>query len=408
MTHYDVVIVGGGMAGASLACALAKTQFNVAVIEAQPINSNAQPSFDDRSVALSYGSHLLLKSMDMWSPLEDCVQPIKEIRISERKRLGLTRMLAKEQGVDALGYVVENRDFGRALNTLLQDEHLANLDWITPARLQGVESIGAQQSECLEVRYTHNEETHYLRTQLLVAADGALSTTRTALGLTHQVDDYGLSGIVCNVQTQLPHAGCAYERFTATGPLAFLPLKPFEGRSRSAVVITVKHEEVDDLMALEHDAFLEDLQQRFGQRLGRIEHVGTRSAYPVSLLTADTFVTDRAVLVGNAAQSLNPVAGQGFNLALRDVAVLLECLSKQGETDAGNPDLIQQYAELRKKDKTDTIRFTDLLVKLFSNDIAMLSHLRAGGLMATDALQPLRERFVRRGMGLTGPFRIKA
>lgn len=398
MQQYDIAIVGGGLVGATLAAALERLSYRVVVLEAFSLDSAAQPSFDDRSVALSYGSRLLLQTMGLWQAVSPYAQGIQEIQISERQRLGLTRMSAQEEGVDALGYVVENRDLGKALFSQFN-----GAEWLAPAQVSGVNV----QADGVVLDYEYEQQPQQLQARLLVAADGAHSKTRAALGISASQTDYGLSAIIANVQTQLPHKGVAYERFTATGPLALLPLQAFEGHSRSALVLTVKHEEVEALMAMETAEFAKQLQQRFGQRLGRIQKIGQRAAYPVALLEADRTTAPRSVVIGNAAQSLNPVAGQGFNLALRDVADLLEQLSATCVEDPGDAAVLQAYSDSRQRDRQSTIRFTDTLVNVFSNTLTPLAHARAGGLLAADLLEPLRQQFVRQGMGLTAKQRVK-
>ena len=405
MKQYDIAIVGGGLVGATLASALSRLPYSVIVLEAFALGDASQPSFDDRSVALSYGSRLLMQNMGLWACLKDHAQPISEIQISEQKRLGLTRMQAQEEGVDALGYVIENRIIGEQLGKHIEDADA--LQWLAPATVTEVET----HNESVELTYESGGEVGKLQTRLLIAADGAQSFARDALGIQVDQQDYGLSAIIANVQTQLPHKGIAYERFTKTGPLAFLPLSPHQYKSRSSVVLTVKHDEVDELMAMEEGAFLKELQERFGQRLGRLQKAGKRAAYPVALTEAQRCTAQRSVVIGNAAQSLNPVAGQGFNLALRDVADLLELLKRQAssgiETDPGAVDLLETYTSNRKQDRKSTIFFTDALVKVFSNSITPLAHARAGGLLAADLLEPLRQQLVRQGMGLKAKRRIK-
>ena len=401
MQQYDIVIVGGGMVGATLACALAKLPYQVAVLEAFDFSSTGptQPSFDDRSVALSYGSRLLMQDMGLWEHIQEHAQGISEIQISERKRLGLTRMQAKEEGVDALGFVLENRSLGAVFQQQISDAD--RLQWIAPAKVTAVTT----RADGVQLGYEQQGQQQELQTKLLIAADGANSFVRGCLDIEAHTTDYGLSAIIANVQTQLPHKGVAYERFTPTGPLAFLPLQPFKRHSRCSVVMTVKHDEVDDLMGMGEAAFLKDLQARFGQRLGRLEKVGQRAAYPVALVQAEKCSAPHSLIIGNAAQSLNPVAGQGFNLALRDVAALLEVL--QGEESLGSSGFILAYKASREKDRDNTIRFTDSLVKVFANTLTPLAHLRAGSLMMTDLVGPLRQRFVRQGMGLNSQRRIK-
>lgn len=399
MQQYDIVIVGGGMVGATLAAALSKLPHSVAVLEAFDFSSASSPSFDDRSVALSYGSRLLMQDMGLWGSIAAHAQGIEEIQISERKRLGLTRMQAQEEGVDALGYVLENRSLGAVLQQ--QISNADRLKWIAPAKVTSVTT----QAEAVQLSYAYQGQSQLLQAKLLIAADGANSFVRSCLAIDAHTTDYGLSAIIANIQTQLPHKGVAYERFTPTGPLAMLPLTPFERRSRSSLVMTVKHAEVDDLMGLSEGDFLKNLQGRFGQRLGRLEKLGQRAAYPVALVQAEKCSAPHSLIIGNAAQSLNPVAGQGFNLALRDVAALLEVL--QGQAVLGSPEFIAAYKASREEDRDNTIRFTDSLVKVFSNTLTPLAHMRAGSLMAADLIEPLRQRFVRQGMGLNAQRRIK-
>lgn len=411
----DVTLVGGGMVGASLACVLGKLGIHTTVLEAFAMpeashpNPVVQPSFDDRTVALSYGSRLLLENMGLWGAIGEHVEPIQSIQISEQKRLGLMRINAKEEGVDALGYVIENHNLGKALHAQLAPLiERGTVTWCAPAKVTHAETG----YNTARVEYTLNEHTHSIDSQLLIAADGTQSFTRERLGITTHTTDYGLSAIVCNVQTQLAHNGRAFERFTPHGPLAVLPLKPFEGKPRVSLVITVRHEDVPTWQAYSDDEFLTEMHKQFGHRLGRLEKVGKRVVYPVSLMQADTVHTKRALVIGNAAQSLNPVAGQGFNLALRDLANVIELLTQQQASDApiidfGDNALTQAYAQARKKDRTATIEFTDGLIKLFSNDFLPLAHARAGGLLLTDAIEPMRQTVVKRGMGLLGKHRIK-
>ncbi len=357
--------------------------------------------------------------MGLWASLQAQAQPIAEIQISERRRLGLTRLQAQEEGVPALGYVLENRVIGEQLAALLAAPaadmaNAANADsppahpagslhWLAPARVTAV----SEQPGAMRVDYQHQQRPASLSARLLIAADGHRSLVREALGISTVEQDYGLSAIVANVQTQLPHRGVAYERFTPSGPLAMLPLPPYRGQSRSALVLTVKHAEVEALLALPEADFLAELQQRFGQRLGRLQALGQRAAYPVALHRAERCTAARCIVLGNAAQSLNPVAGQGFNLALRDVAALLEQLAAAPADDPGAPALLHAYAASRARDRQQTIRFTDALIKLFSNTITPLAHARAGGLLAADLLPPLRQQFARQGMGLQAAHRIR-
>lgn len=415
----DVTIVGGGMVGASLACVLGRLGIRTTVLEAfvmpeasHPNSTESRPrapSFDDRTVALSFGSRLLLENMGLWDAIAEHVEPIQSIQISEQKRLGLMRINAKEEGVDALGYVIENYNLGKSLHAQLAPLIESGVvTWQAPAKVTHAETS----YNTARVEYTLNERAHSVESQLLIAADGAQSFTRERLGVTTHTTDYGLSAIVCNVQPQLAHDGRAFERFTSHGPLAALPLKHFDGKPRVSLVITVRHEDVPTWEAYSDNEFLIQVQKKFGHRLGKLKKVGQRAVYPVSLMQADTVYTKRALVIGNAAQSLNPVAGQGFNLALRDLANVVELLARKkvGDepiTDLGDNALIKAYVNARKKDRAATIGFTDGLIKLFSNEFMPLAHARSGGLLLADGIEPLRQKVVKRGMGLLGKHRIK-
>ncbi|EDY85498.1 2-polyprenyl-6-methoxyphenol 4-hydroxylase [gamma proteobacterium HTCC5015] len=396
----DIVIVGGGLVGATLALALNDSDYKVVVLEAFSFGDAGQPSFDDRSVAIAYGSSLLLRDMGLWSNLTSLGQPIEEIRISERGRLGLTRMSAAEEGVVELGRVIENRLLGECF---AEQMSASSVDWRAPAVVEAV----TQGETSHSIDYRVGQRKHRLEARLLVAADGAQSSTREALGLQTEQTDYGLSAVIANVEHQLPHRGQAFERFTKTGPLAFLPLTDFGGRPRSSLVWTLQHDEAQDWLACDETTFLQGLGEAFGQRLGRLQKVGQRAVYPVSLTQSKHCATRRAVVLGNAAQALNPVAGQGFNLGLRDVATLVDVLLSAQGGDPGADSVTQEYQRLRQPDRRATIRFTDGLIRLFSNDIAPLSHARAGGLLLADVLEPLRQRLVRQGMGLRGRRRLR-
>lgn len=398
----DILIVGQGMAGATLSLALAGSDYKIATIEAFPVNSKKQPSFDERSVALSYGSRLLLEELGVWQQLSAHISPIKEIRVSQYKHWGITRILAREEGLSALGYVVENRDYGRVIHNCLehalglkQQQFKQNFTFFAPAKINSIQ----QKPQHLEVHFTHEDKPRQLRCKLIVGADGIHSPTRQLLGVEHSLTDYGLSCVICNVETQLEHNNCAFERFMPHGPLAFLPLLNYGSKSRSSVVITLKHHAVNDWLNASDGEFLSQLQQLFGYRLGKLLSVGKRASYPVPLLRAQQFVAKRAAIVGNAAQSINPVAGQGFNLALRDVVALAELL-KASDEDVGSFELLQQYTQQRQGDKNQTVRFTDTLVKLFANNIAPLAQARSVGLLFADVVAPVRQQVVTEGLGL--------
>ncbi len=386
----DVLIIGGGLAGASLACALEESGLSIEIIEAHPLNTDAQPCYDDRTVALSYGSRVIFEAMGLWDAMADRIEPIKTIHISDRGHLGVTRLRHHEEGVEALGYVAENRVLGEVLYQRLADNQ--NVSMHCPAQVLGLQ----QNDESVSVCYQEDGEEHELTASLLIVADGVNSKTREMLQIGTSRQDYQQSAVITNVTPGQPHQNVAYERFTDTGPLAFLPMTD----NRCSVVWTVPSEQAADLAALDDDAFLEKLQQRFGFRLGCLKKAGQRHVYPLALVEATQVVRGRVVVIGNAAHAIHPVAGQGFNLALRDIALLAELLTLRSSESMA--ETLATYVEMREQDTQRVYRLTDALVKVFSNDFSVLGHMRAVGLLATDLMPFVKHKLARQSMGLSG------
>lgn len=392
---YDLVIVGGGMVGASLAVALEHSGLSIAIVEAFAWSSEQQPSFDDRSIALSYGSKKILDAMQVWPDIKNRCQPIKTIHVSDRGYFGVTRLYHREEKVEALGYVIENRVMGEVLQKKIQA--MKNVDLFMSATIEQLD----EEDSRVRVGIKKTDELILLNTRLLVAADGAMSKVRELAGISSRKNDYQQSAVIANVVTEKYHRNVAYERFTDTGPLAFLPMTCGEKKeNRVSVVWTINRADEKDIMALDDQDFIERLQKRFGFRLGKIEKTGVRHVYPLSLTESTRLNTKRLVVVGNAAHGLHPVSGQGFNLALRDVALLAEKISSQGVEQPAQ--WLDDYAALRQKDMQRVFRMTDSLVKIFSNKLLPLAHARAVGLLMLDCLPSLRHLLAKQSMGLTG------
>jgi len=389
-TDCDVLIIGGGLVGASLACALENSSLSVHVVEAHPLRSELQPSYDDRTVALSWGSRCIFEGMGIWDAMADRVEAIKTIHISDKGHFGATRLRHEEEHVEALGYVAENRVLGDVLYQRLQQN--SRLELHCPAELLSID----QKDDRVVASIKDNGKESVVSARLLVAADGVISQVRDLLHIGTSVQDYGQSAVIANVTPTFKHNNIAYERFTDTGPIAFLPMT----HNRCSVVWTVPGNQAEELMRLGDEDFLQQLQQRFGFRLGQLHKVGTRHAYPLKLIETTQVVRNRVVIVGNAAHSIHPVAGQGFNLALRDIAILTEFIASA--EDAGDSNLLQSYVEQRQDDARRVYRFTDSLVKVFSNNSAALGHLRAAGLVAVGLIPQLRHQLARQSMGLGG------
>ena len=400
MTHYDVVINGGGMAGAVLALGLSKLNraqgkpLRIAVIEHASPNLDQHPGFDARSIAIAAHSRELLAELGLWSLLDELATPISAIQVSDRGHFGQLNLDAADYALPALGYVVELQPVGLRLYQALQNN--PHIDLLCPAQIQ----TWQQQANCVHLTLQDNQE---LTTQLLVGADGSRSIIATQLKLERRQFDYQQSAIIANVQTQLPHQGRAFERFTAQGPLALLPMS--EGRS--SLVWCVSPKRAQELMALDEAAFLLALQQEFGYRLGKITRGGQRSCYPLHLNELKRPWHHRVVLVGNAAHLLHPIAGQGFNLGLRDVAALLneigQVLSDAGATasvaDLGAHSLLSHYGQSRLADQAELVGITSALALLFSNSDPVLVKGRNLGLILMAASRSLKNKLAWRAMG---------
>ena len=397
---YDIVIVGGGMVGISLALLLANQQasWKILLLEAQAYDSSEtpdyRPSFDARSTALSWSSRTIFQAAGLWLELQAHSSEIKTIHVSDRGHMGLTRISAEEAGVDALGYVIENRWIGSAL---LQKLALTTVDVRAPERVADAKPFKSGVRVSLE----HSGET--INAALLVIADGANSQTAQKLGIHSNQQPYGQQGIIANIAIQNPHGGVAYERFTDQGPMAMLPLPDCDDSPRCALVWTQSPERAAQLMAASDIGFLQALQQSFGYRLGKLKKVGERATYPLALTTASEQVRRNIVVLGNAAHSLHPVAGQGFNLSLRDVAMLADVLgtARMQNIDFASLEVLGRYQQQQLSDQQKTLLFSDNLPKLFAQPSAILALGRNAGLVAMDLMPGLRSGFAQFGMGMT-------
>ena len=393
------------MVGLSLALLLAQQKrWRIALVDSQPLKGNQEspdysPSFDNRSTALSWSSRNIFQKLALWEQLQDYATAISQIHVSDRGHIGLARIQAKEAGVEALGYVLENSWLGSVLLNAATASDIA---------LYGASKVKTVQPLANSIEIVIDDQTKdkasYLDSKLLVIADGADSATAKQLGIQSQSKPYGHSAIIANIRLENPHQGIAYERFTDQGPMAMLPLTNYSGGSRASLVWTQPTEMAERLMNADDDSFLSELQERFGFRMGLFKGVGNRSCYPLALTTAEEQVRRRLVVIGNAAHSLHPVAGQGFNLSLRDVAALANNLANCPQNaDIGELDSLLAYQKQQAKDQRNTILFSDNLPKLFGGSSSAVALGRNSGLMLMDLLPPLRKQFARFGMGLGNP-----
>lgn len=392
----DVAIVGGGMVGLSLAAALRDLPLDVVVIEPVPAGSDAQPSFDERTTALSNGSRRILEGIGAWAGVASEATPIRHIHVSDRGAFAFARLSAEQQRVPALGYTLVNRVLGGALAELCRGA--TRLQVLCPASVTEVQPGTAGVRLTVEGSWAGRIEA-----RLVVAADGARSAVRSAFGIDATVWDYAQHALIANIVPEKFHDFVAYERFTRDGPIAVLPL----GDGRCTIVWTLAPDEAARVLELDEHEFLARLQDRFGYRLGRLTRVGRRVAYPLSLTRSGRQTAERAVIVGNAAQGLHPIAGQGFNLGLRDVATLAEVIAddlaaRGPRSDPGAPALLERYAQWRSADRRTVIAFTDGLVRLFANPLLPVRAARGASLLLFDLVTPAKHAFARVTMGLAG------
>jgi len=386
-----VIIVGGGMVGATLALAISRLThgaLSVHLIEAADPQAQRHPGFDARAIALAQGTCQQLERIGVWQALADCATAIKTVHVSDRGHAGFVTLAADDYRIDALGQVVELHDVGQRLFARLRGAPGVTLH--CPARVASIHRTAEQV-------HVELEDGTRIDGALAVAADGTGSALGSACGIRWQQSDYLQVAAIANVTTALPHNGRAFERFNEHGPLAMLPMSD----GRCSLVWCHPRDKRDEVLGWSDEHFSQQLQQAFGWRLGRIVHCGKRTVYPLALTTANSSITHRTVLVGNAAQTLHPIAGQGFNLGMRDVMSLAETLTAawQNAEDPGAWLVLCRYRQRREADKKATIGVTDGLVHLFANRWAPLVAGRNTALMAMELFTPARDVLAQRTLG---------
>ncbi|MBH98362.1 MAG: 2-octaprenyl-6-methoxyphenyl hydroxylase [Rhodospirillaceae bacterium] len=392
----DVLIVGGGLVGSTLAYALAQAKISTVLLEAHDPDFLEQPSFDDRVTALANGSQRIFQGLGLWDALKEVVEPIKSIHISERGCFGTSKIIAEEEGVSALGYTIENRVLGDKVWSQLSEFN--SLTCLAPAKLDCLSIVNDAVTAGVKTKSGRCK----VQAKLVVAADGVRSKVREEMGISVQEYTYEQHAIIFNCQTEIMHHGQAFERFTSNGPLAFLPLR----RDRMGVVWTLDPKQAEKVISLDNKQFALELKSVFGSRLGRINRIGSRATYPLKRVRSDVLTARRSVLLGNAALSLHPVAGQGFNLALRDIAAIAELLADTNHADSkadlGNDELLACYQASRLADQRRVSQFTHGLVRLFGYNSGLLAMTRGLGLMTFDLLPGAKATLARQTMGLNG------
>ncbi|MCY3690200.1 MAG: 2-octaprenyl-6-methoxyphenyl hydroxylase [Gammaproteobacteria bacterium] len=390
-----IVVVGGGFAGASFALAAASPECPVLVVEAV-VPGAGDDGFDARSTALSWGTRRIFESLGVWDELGAAPCPIHRIEVTDRGHLGGVSFDHREQQQEALGYVVENHALGKALQErLAASEHI---DVLAPANVASARPV----PEGMELRIRQDGNEHELTTALTVLADGGRSPIAAQLGIGRQLKSYGQHALVANIALERAHRNIAYERFTEHGPLAVLPLPAAEEVHRASLVWTLPEALAREYLELPEDELLPLLQGNFGPGMGSVAGIGRRACFPLQLSRAGEQARPGLALLGNAAHTLHPVAGQGFNLALRDCQALAGVVREAAVRGQwpGDMAVLQAYIDEQEFDQEKTILFTDLLVGLFSGKSVAKATFRRLGLLALDLLPPVRRRFVSNAMGL--------
>lgn len=399
--QQEVIIVGGGMVGLSLALMLAKANIAVKLLEAikYPNYDDADlapyhSSFDARNSALSRRSVQIYQELGLWDALQEHATPILEVHITEQGSFGKARLKAEQEKVESFGQVIENAWLGRVLLTEVRKQPLIEL-------IDGVQVTSlTQDADFAYIAAQRGEETLSLQSKLVIAADGRDSFCRKALGIGASVHDYDQVAIVTTVQTSKPHNHVGFERFSPLGPLALLPLP---GEYRRSVVWPVQKGTEGEWLGDENDQhFLEALQHTYGDRAGKFQKTGRRFSYPLSQVLAEKQAVGRVVLMGNAAHTIHPVAGQGFNLCMRDAYVLLRYLTEQvaQQADLGDAAMLQDYEKSRLTDQQRVIKFCDSVVRGFSNNNPVLKFIRNTGLVAFDTIPGIKPLVANYAMGL--------
>jgi len=396
-TEVDILVIGGGLAGGTLSLALAQNGFLVATVDKEDMAGWINRGFDGRASAIALSSQRVLQSVGIWDVIKDETAPIHDIRVADGGSPLFLHYDHEELGDEPFGYMVENRSIRKGLNA--QVGKTKGLTYFAPNE---VKTLGRDTNG---IHATLKDGTK-IEAKLVIACDGRGSPTREGAGIKLTKWDYKQAGIVCTVEHERPHDFCAQEHFLPSGPFAILPLTGTAEKPacRSSIVWTERSDLWPIMMELDDDDFLEELELRFGDFLGEIKVVGPRFAYPLSLQYAETYIAERLALVADSAHGMHPIAGQGLNMGLRDVAALAEVLVEARRTgqDIGARMVLEKYERWRRFDNDLMLGVTDALVKLFSNDIEPVKLARDLGMAAVDQLPDLKRFFMRHAMGTVG------
>ena len=399
MKQFDIIIAGGGMAGATAALAMAQLGLKIALVEPIKPELDTSPSFDQRAVALSAASINIYKTLGIWQRIQPLACPIKDIHISDQGHFGFTRLNATDYGIDALGQVIPLDQTGPILWQAIRQTD--NIKIFCPSNIVEIDSVISQlESSQITVQISDQQDQKTITAKLLLAADGTFSSTAKMADIKVRRESYNQHAVITNISTELAHNNRAFERFTKQGPLALLPLT----RNRMSLVWCQNEEKSSLVMSYSDNEFIEKLQTAFGYRLGQITRVGERNQYPLALHLPEQVYSGRVLLLGNSAHTLHPIAGQGFNIGIRDIAALFDLIQQaqfNGE-DVGSQQFLNRYQAQRQPDWIQTITATDSLVRIFSNDFLPLIIARNKALCLLDKIPFAKQKLAMTAMGFNG------
>lgn len=383
---YDAVIIGAGPVGLTLAIGLAKQGKSIAIIEKEAPQQS--PSFDGRVLALTHGSMLVLKELSLWQDLQDKTNPIKHVHVSQKGYLGITQIHAEEMQVKALGYSITSADLGAVLWQQAQQQK--NIKIYTQAELTNFELLKTKVNVDISLEGAKDR----LSCQLIIGADGTNSKVRKILQIDSSTKSYDAFGVIAKIETEENPQGWSYERFTTEGPVALLPM----GGNFHKAVMVVPAEKIDEVSKYSDEQFIDSFAEKMGERLGEFVSVSNRVSYPLTESYAKKMVAERALLIGNASHTQHPVAAQGLNLGISDIAEFLTIV--EGQEDLGNQVKLQTYQQQRQPVHEKIMGFTDSLIQIFETKSVVIGHLRGIGLMAMASLPKRRKQLAKMAMGL--------
>jgi 2-octaprenyl-6-methoxyphenol hydroxylase len=391
MKNFDCIIIGGGLSGLTTALALSKIGLSLALVDKAEIDSGTAANIDQRTTAVSASGKCLFEALDVWKNIEAQAEPILEIQVSEKESNGFLNFDHRESGSVPMGHIVGNIELKNSL--VFNIKQSKNIVLLSKNELKDfVCSEGAVTVQL--------EKGQLIRAALLIAADGRFSRSRDIANIKTTRFNYDQASMVFTVSHTIPHNGVAHERFLPGGPVAFLPMKG----NQSSVVWSEKTETAKELMELNDTEFSDAVSYRIDDCLGKLEIIGNRRVFPLSLIHAESLISERFAILGDAAHGLHPIAGQGFNLGLRDIANLVDEIAKGKRLglDIGSFEILRSYESTRRLDNMSLILATDSLTRLFSNNNSLIKDLRCAGLRGVNEIQPLKQKFMKYAMGTWG------